>query len=222
MINPRIYGPLVVLFSGLLVVGPLPAQDPSEGAVSGQLADQEVTLRPGDLLRVIVWPNDDLSGEFPIQRSGNVNLPFLGEVQAAGVSLDSLRDRLRAGYEEMVKNPVITVTPVFRVGVLGNVRQPGIYQVTPSEGLFDVIGMAGGFGPRANEEQVRIVRRDQVLEVNALRALQEGTAGLDQYQLRSGDQVVVPPRDPGITFGNVVTWIQTGATIWFLVDRARN
>lgn len=223
MIDRTSFTALAVLLLGASVAaGPLSGQETLQDGMATQATSQEVTLRPGDVLRVTVWPRNELSGEFAVQRNGNVNLPFLGQVQAAGVSIESLREQLRDGYQEIVKNPVITVTPVFRVGVLGQVRQPGIYQVTPSENLFDVIGMAGGFDRRADEEKVRIVRPNEVVEVNALRALQQGTASLQRYQLRSGDQVVVPPRDPGITFGNVITWVQTGATIWFLVDRARN
>jgi polysaccharide export outer membrane protein len=175
------------------------------------------TLRPGDILRITVWPNAEYGGEFAIEESGFVYLPFLGSVRAAGVPIEQLRAELRAGYGQAMQSPVVTITPSFRVGIQGEIQRPGVYMVAPTNTLFDVIGMAGGFGPNADQERVRIVREGEVVEINAFRALQEGF-GLNSLLLRSGDQIVIPPRT-GFDWRNVLTVIQTVATVALVIDR---
>jgi len=83
------------------------------------------TLRPGDVLRVSVWPDAELGGEFPVETDGLVYLPFLGGVPATGVSVEQLRKDIREGYQSAQRNAVVAVTPLYRIGVTGSVRRPG-------------------------------------------------------------------------------------------------
>jgi polysaccharide export outer membrane protein len=151
----------------------------------------DLTLRPGDAIRIRVWPQAELSGEFEVEDTGVVHLPFLGSVQVEGTTVARLRNDLRAGYEEIMKEPVVTITPLFNVGVLGGVRRPGIYRIDPTQNILDVILEAGGFVDKAKEDQVQIIRDGQILDYNVERALEEA-ANLDELQLRSGDKVMVP------------------------------
>jgi protein involved in polysaccharide export with SLBB domain len=179
----------------------------------------EVTLRPGDVLRITVWPNPDASGEFTIEDTGYVSLPFLEEVLAAGVPISELRADLRRRYAGAMRNPVVTVTPRYRISVTGEVMRPGIQVITPTDALFDVIGMAGGFRPGADTEKVRVVRAGQVIEYDALRALQTGE-GMDAMQLRSGDHVIVPRhRSSILTWNNALTFLQTASMLIITYER---
>lgn len=207
---------VVLAVAGLALASPIRAQEDAE---ADEVRQTRTTLRPGDMLRISVWPNDDLSGEFQVEESGYAHLPMLGRVQVQGMPLDQLRSRIRQGYAQSMKNPVVTITPVFNVGVLGQVRSPGVYPVTPTNTLLDVVGMAGGFADRAAAERIRLVREGQAIQFNAERALEEGR-GVSALKLQSGDRIVVPQATQGITFGSVLTFVQTAATIGFLVDRA--
>lgn len=210
----------ILIASTWLALGAIVAGPPAWGqsSTSSFQAADEIRLEPGDVLGIRVWPDEDLSGEFAVEETGYVYLPMLGRVRATGLSLAALREQLRDGYAEVMKNPVVTVTPRFSVGVLGAVSAPGVYQATPSSSLIDMIGMAGGFANRANQRKVRLVREGNAVEFNAWRALEEGVA-LHDLRLRSGDQIVVPRRSGGVSFNAVVGFIQTGATIGFLIDR---
>lgn len=196
--------------------------------VAGDAAAQEFTgslesMRPGDVLRVSVWPDELLGGEFPVETDGLVYLPFLGGVKATGVPVDELRRSIREGYQAAQRNAVVAVTPLYRVGVTGSVRRPGAYLVPPTDGFFDVIAEAGGFDIRAKENQVRVIRDGQVIKLNAEDAIKKGeTLPLDALSLRSGDQIVVP-------FGSepwgVRDWLALGnfaISIILLVDRVQN
>lgn len=206
------------LLAAVLVVAGLSA--PTATHAQQDIRDEQATtLRPGDVLRISVWPNKDLSGEFTVEETGYAHLPMLGRVRVEGMPIDELRQKLREGYGEAMKNPVVTITPVFNVGVLGQVRSPGVYPVTPTNTLLDVISMAGGFAPQADRDQIRLVREGQTINFNAQRALEEGR-GIGALKLQSGDRVMVPRESGGLTFGSIVGFVQTAATIGFLVDRA--
>jgi len=202
--SPRVPAlPILAILAFLAISPPALAQD---AGVGGQASD--LVLRPGDILRITVWPEQGLGGEFVVEESGFVYLPYLQAVRAAGVSLDELRAELRAGYAETIRNPVVSITPVFRVTVMGEVQRPGVYTVTPTSTLFDVIGLAGGFRIEADQERLRVVRPGQVVEYDALRALEIGE-NLDAISLRSGDQIVVPRVDPPFNWRGLLTIIQT-------------
>ncbi len=196
---------------------PVPMAPSGPGAAGTSAAN--VVLRPGDVLSVRVWPNTEFSGDFAIEESGNIYLPFLQEVRAAGVSINELRRELRSGYSEAMQNPVVTITPQYRVTVTGEVQRPGVYSVTPTHSLFDVIGMAGGFRGTANQERVRVVREGETVEYDALRALETGE-GLYAVELRSGDHIVIPRENPPrITWSQAFTMVRTVSTLFLIWDR---
>jgi len=173
-------------------------------------SDTEFLVRPGDILRIRIWPDSTLGGQFPVEETGLVYLPVLGEIRAAGMSLADLRRELRRGYGTTIKSPVVTVTPLFRVSVLGAVERPGLYQVEPTQSLFDVISLAGGFRRDAKQTKLRIIREGRVLEIDARHALESGEALLG-LALRSGDRIVVPQR------GNTLL---TPQNVYFMVQSA--
>jgi len=150
------------------------------------------------MLRVRVWPDSALGGDFPVEENGMVLLPVVGSVRATGRTLADLRGQLRGRYEQAMKLPVVTILPVFRVSVLGAVMRPGLYEVDPTMTLFDVISLAGGFRPEAREDDVRVVRPGAVLAVNARSALETGNLP-EALQLRSGDRIVVAARHSGLS-----------------------
>lgn len=189
---------------------------PPGDAWAQQAAD--VSLRPGDVLRISVWPDESLSGEFPVEETGNVNLPFLGSVEVAGMSLGQLRSQLRAGYAEVMREPVVSITPLFRVGIMGAVRSPGVYQVDPTQDIIDLINRAGGFASGAKPDEIRIVRSNDVVYLDVERALEEG-ADLAALSLRSGDNIVVPTRGGGVSVRTVFDILRFGVTTGLLVER---
>ena len=177
----------------------------------------ELSLEPGDVLQIGIWPDNTLSGSFVVEETGLVYLPFLGAVQVLGVSVDQLRNQLREGYSTILKEPVVTITPQFRVGVMGEVRGPGIYPIDPTVDLLELIQMAGGFTANAKSEQVRILRSGEVIQLNVERALREA-ADLSSLTLRSGDNIVVP-RKGSVDINTVLGFVNFGLTTFLLVER---
>lgn len=202
-----------VLVALSLILSGVPEQAHAQATASSTI------LRAGDVLRINVWPNTELSGEFTIEQDGFVYLPLLAEVRAAGVSVDDLRAELRRRYGEVQRNPVVTVTPMFQVSVTGAVQRPGIHMITPNTSVLDVVVMSGGFQGSADSENVRIVRPGQVTDYDAFRALETGV-GMEAIALQSGDHIFVPVVDPPwLTARTAFEVVRTASTLLLIWDR---
>ncbi len=217
---PRLSALVFGWFLFVVVAVPAVAQQvPATASVNAALEDRQ--LRPGDAITITVWPDAELGGDFTIEDTGNVYLPVLGEVMATGLPIGELRSWLREQYRMYLREAVVTVTPRFTVGVLGEVVRPGLYTITPTDGLFDVIGMAGGFRPGADEEKIRVVREGEVFTINGLRALRSGE-GLDPLTLHSGDQIMVEQGGLGwAQMRDVLALFQSIALVVTVVERLR-
>ena len=149
---------------------------------------QDYVLERGDRVRIRIWPDSSLGGDYLVEGDGQLYLPALGTMQAAGVPLSQLRTTLRDQYSEVMRNPTVSVVPLFRVSVLGAVTRPGLYEVDPTQGVVDAISLAGGFRPNARENKIRIVRAGEELRLDDATSV----ATDPRWALRSGDRIIVP------------------------------
>jgi len=180
---------LLLLAATAAATRPLAAQAPATPAQTDSSAWAALTLQPGDVVKVTVWREPDLSGEFPVDPDGVVVLPMIGPQPAAGVPLRQLRDRLVGLYQANLRNPSINIVPLRRVNVLGEVQKPGMYPVDPTVSLAGVVAMAGGATGWGRLDRIRILRGSAVLMERADAAQTLNSAGI-----RSGDQIVVERR----------------------------
>lgn len=182
---------------------------------------ERFTVQPGDVLRIRVWPDTTLGGDYGIEDTGLVYLPVVGALEVGGRSLADVRTLLRDEYRDALKVPIVTVTPVFPVSVLGAVERPGLYHVTPSETLLDVITMAGGFAPNARQSSLRIIRGGEVMRMDAKEWMERGAPEL-ALTLQSRDRVVVPAKRFQIGARDVLLALQSIGIIITLTDRLWN
>lgn len=158
-------------------------------------------LRPGDALKIAVWREKELSGEYLIDARGLVQIPGLGDIVVAGLTPMEVKERLS---EQLVRrgivSPEISVQPVIRVSVLGEVRSPGLLSVEPGTNLIHLITLAGGPTERANMKAVRVIRGGRPYEVDLQSALSGSSAG--RVVLFSND-VVFLDRKRGLTRENL-------------------
>jgi polysaccharide export outer membrane protein len=152
-------------------------------------SSEGATLQPGDVLLVAIWREEDLSGEFTVDASGTVTLPLLGEKKVSGIPMDRLRDMLIEDYRVQLRNPSIDVTPLRRIDVLGEVREPGVYKIDPTVSLAGAVALAGGATSAGDLNHLTVVRNGGVRE-----RIPSGTS-LNTAQVRSGDQIFVGRRN---------------------------
>lgn len=149
-------------------------------------AQTNATLRPGDAIRVEIWREGELSGDFPVNAEGIVTFPLLGRMRMTEIPIASLRDTLLALYTVHLRNPSINVTPIRRVTVLGEVQRPGLYGADPTLALAGLIAVAGGATPDGSLDRIRIVRGGQVLRERVGAGMT-----LSEADILSGDHVIV-------------------------------
>jgi polysaccharide export outer membrane protein len=170
------------------------AQDTTRAAfVRDSLSRSVGVLRSGDLVRIAVFRDTELTKEYLIDSRGQLQIPGLGVIQAAGLDPDQLKTSLRNALIQMgTTNPQISVQPLVRVSVLGEVRSPALYPVDPGVSLIQLLTIAGGPTPNANLRKTRVVREGRVFEVDLESALIGSAAG--RVVLYSNDVVVVPKK----------------------------
>jgi len=123
----------------------------------------DYVLGPGDQITLSVEGLDENYSEkiFRIDGSGDVSLPLIGRIHAAGNTSGSLEVALQTKLEPILKHPQVVVTVGSfgsqPVSVLGSVTNPGIFQLQGRKTLFDVLSMAGGLAPEAGYV-VRVTR----------------------------------------------------------------
>jgi protein involved in polysaccharide export with SLBB domain len=128
----------------------------------------EYRLGSGDRLRVTVFNEDDLSGEYQVSGAGTISMPLIGDVRAEGRSVaeleDSVEAALRDGYlrTPQVSAEVLNFRPYY---ILGEVKSPAEYPYQEGLTVMNAIATAGGFSYRANRKVVVIKAADANQEV---------------------------------------------------------
>ena len=122
-------------------------------------AGYEYRLGSGDKIRLIVFGEPDLSGEFTISGDGMVSLPLIKEVRATGLTATQLQANVENAFKEgYLKDPrvsieVLTFRPFY---ILGEVNRPGEYPYSNGITVVNAVALASGYTYRANQKKVFI------------------------------------------------------------------
>ena len=206
----------------MIATVPSPGQAP---AVQADATRGEYIIGSQDVLTVTVWDAPDLSGKFTVETDGSFTFPLIGRVKASGLTLRQfeaeLKNKLADGY---FKNPQVSVAVETyrsqRIFIVGEVRNPGAYQLTGDMTLIEAIARAGSTTPSASLEATVVRAPDgqedrgsdaartegslgQHHKVN-LRDLQSGVLS-QNLALRDGDTIYVPRAESIYVFGQVRT-----------------
>jgi protein involved in polysaccharide export with SLBB domain len=143
----------------LAVSGAVSAQDrpPVAAASTGGISDY--VLGVGDKLKITVFNENDLSGDFEVSSTGMISMPLIGEVQAAHHTVNEVREvitqKLADGY---MKSPHVTLEvlnyrPFF---ILGEVMKPGSYNYVNGMSVVNAVALAGGYTYRADKDEITV------------------------------------------------------------------
>ncbi|MGE5429457.1 MAG: polysaccharide biosynthesis/export family protein [Syntrophomonadaceae bacterium] len=150
------------------------------------------TLNPGDGVRLAFFNiTDKISGDYFIQQDRLLQLPFVGTLQTENRSFESLKNEIISKYDSLYRKPEVTVRPLYKINVLGEVKTPGSYYATGVEKISDILAQAGGETSDANLGDMYIVRNDREIKVDASRIIEDGDNKGD-FNLTSGDRIYVP------------------------------
>ncbi|MBK8012615.1 MAG: polysaccharide biosynthesis/export family protein [Deltaproteobacteria bacterium] len=172
-------------------------QHPFVWAEAFQEKPEPRVIQARDTLSVVVKNQAQLSGEFVVRENGAYLQPLVGDVDVEGLSTEQAASRLTEKLQGILTSPIVTLSisrprPLL-VSVVGEVRQPGNFELPAGDGVLEAIARAGGLTEFAAEDDIYVLRRSPArLRIRFRYAdLTGGTAKSSGFQLRDGDVVVV-------------------------------
>ena len=143
----------------------MPQQSGSQAAIgAAPPQDPGYKLGPGDHLRINVFNQKDLTGEYLVDGTGLLAFPLIGSVQAGGLTAHELEraitNKLKPDYlrDPNVNVVVLTYRPFY---IVGEVKTPGSYPYVSGMTVINAIALAGGFTYRAKESSFYLTRADK-------------------------------------------------------------
>ncbi len=171
----------------LLDDNPTPASSPA--SPPSAVAGGDYRLGAGDKVRVIVFGEQDLSGEFVVGDSGNIDMPLIGSVSAKGATVTEFQNKvvtqLKNGYlnDPKVSIEVLNYRPFF---ITGEVKNGGEYPFKANLTVQDAVGVAGGYTYRAETSYALIRRAGEDREIKV--------ALTSRVPINPGDSIRIPER----------------------------
>ena len=149
-------------------------------------------LNPGDGVRITFLNiQDEITGDYFIQQDGNIQLPFIGIVKTTNIDYKEIKKTIFEKYTELYKVPALTVQPLFKINILGEVKTPGYYYVTDVEKMTGILALAGGVTGSAASEDIYIIRDNEEILLNSSEIIEKGNTAAD-IGLKSGDRIFIP------------------------------
>ncbi|HET8650505.1 MAG TPA: polysaccharide biosynthesis/export family protein [Gemmatimonadales bacterium] len=171
---------------------------PVVGIIQRRLENGDI--QPGDLIALQVEDEQELSDTFTVRNGQVLVLPHIpDEIPLKGILRSELDDYLTKQIGQYIRDPRVDAVALIRVAVLGAVSKPGFYSLPAETLASDVIMAAGGPSGDANLKKTTVERgQSRIADADAVqKAFQRGVS-LDQMNLHSGDQFVVPQSTGGL------------------------
>lgn len=124
-------------------------------------SNQEYQLGSGDLLKITVFNQEDLSGEYTINGAGQISLPLIGAVNAKDLTAKQVEqgiiNKLKPDYllNPQVSVQVLNYRPFY---ILGEVKEPKSYPYVDGMTYLNAVAIAGGYTYRAKQDYVVVIR----------------------------------------------------------------
>ncbi len=167
-------------------------------AAAPQLSETYI-IGEGDILSINVWHEAELTRIVPVRTDGKITLPLVGEMQAAGQTVEQLRTTIAEKLKHFMEAPEVSVmvqeprSQFFTV--VGKVVKPGSYPLGQRLTVMDGIALGGGFKDFAKVSKIQVVRthRDGRVERLAFDYKRAVAGDLKQnFVLEQHDMIVVP------------------------------
>jgi len=200
-------GQLIAVWSVLLAILtgiPGCAGKPNTNFTVKYVPSAEFLLGPEDVLIVTTWRNQDLSKEVIVRPDGKITMPLIGDIQASGITAEALGKMIAERLNEYMSNPIVSVQVKeinsYFVYVLGEVKNPGKFQLKSFTTVLQVISLAGGFTQFANRNGIRVItktigqdEKPRQIEIPvSFGDIIAGRANPGDFYVKSGDLIVVP------------------------------
>ncbi|MGD0799360.1 MAG: polysaccharide biosynthesis/export family protein [Acidobacteriaceae bacterium] len=170
----------------------------------------DYVIGPGDELRLQVWGQITLRGNYVVDRTGAIALPEVGAIHVAGLQFSQLTDFLRAQLARVYRNFDLNVNlgqlRSIQVFVVGQALKPGSYTIGSLSTLLNALFASGGPTPQGSLRDIQVKRNGLTLtHFDLYDLLLHGDKSKD-IRLEPGDVIFIPPAGPQVAVnGSVVT-----------------
>ena len=156
------------------------------------LPDRPWTLLPGDEVRVRVYREPELNGQWIVNGRGELQLPGLGRMMVTGLTVDSLSQLIASGYARHIIDAIVDVGIVRTVPVLGDVRFPGAYTAEPTNTVQQLVARAGGLLATGVQTPMILLQKGR----DGTRYSLSPDQRLDRVPMDGGDAILVVNPNP--------------------------
>jgi polysaccharide export outer membrane protein len=170
-------------------------------AAAAPAQNGDYVIGPGDVVRITVFQNPDLTTETRVSESGTITFPLVGAVPAAGQSTTALEQAIAQKLRDggFMNRPQVNANVLqyksIQVSVLGQVNRPGRFPLDQAQNrLSEVLAMAGGILPTGADVVTLVTRengKERKVEIDVPGMLRTGDLAKD-IALQNGDVIYVP------------------------------
>lgn len=172
---------------------------PATGAAAGLTVPAEYTIGADDVLSIVFWRDKDLTSDVTVRPDGNISIPLINDVRAAGLTPAQLKERILDEAKKYIEDPSVTVVVKTinsrKVFITGEVKKPGPYTLTGTTTVLQLISLAGGLDDYAKPEKITILRSENGQQTsfrfNYKEVLNQKRLA-QNIDLKPGDTVIVP------------------------------
>ena len=151
----------------------------------------------GDVLEIQLIGQQNFVEKFPLKRDGSINLPDIGKINLAGLSMTDAISFIRSKVSTSFigTEAFISLSNVRDINVLvsGNAFNPGIYTVSGNSNLLHVLGVAGGINDYGSYREINLIRDQEIIETLDMYDVLISGKYNSKTSLRSGDTIFVTP-----------------------------
>ena len=151
-----------------------------------------------DVIGIVFWRDADMTGDHTVRPDGKITLPLIGDVAAAGLTPEALKEHITKVAVKLIEDPTVTVVVRTinsrKVYITGQVNTPNGYPLTRDLTVMQLISLAGGLTEYADKKNITVLRKEngqpRAFKVN-YKELSEGKNLAQNIVLKPGDQVLV-------------------------------
>ena len=194
-----IFVTITFFVSTLIVFSQTDREIPLKKDAQAVVDKERYVIGPEDVLYIHVWREEALSRSVPVRMDGNISLPLIHEMKAAGLTPLQLEaaitEKLKGFYENPNVSVIVEEANSFKVYISGEVMKPGVYRLREETTILQIIPMAGGFTDWAKQKKILIIRKEDGKEKRLIVDYKKAMKGDDPNSnivLRSGDTIIVP------------------------------
>jgi polysaccharide biosynthesis/export protein len=172
---------------------------PQAPAATSVTLPADYVIGPADVLSIAFRNEKDMTGDYIVRPDGKITLPLVGDIDAIGVTPETLTDRVVKASDKFFVSPTVSVGVKVinsrKVSITGGVEKPGQYDILGPMDVLQLMSLAGGLREYTSGKNIIIIRGDGANQTSFkfnYKDILEGKNLKQNIPLKPGDRVVVP------------------------------